>query len=46
VSSAGGFGRDLAVTVKVKVEGEIEPQASVLPGGTESQPTEPKPEKT
>jgi large subunit ribosomal protein L9 len=38
--------RDVTTTVKVKVEGEIEPQAPTPPGGTESQPTEPKPEKT
>jgi len=38
--------REVTATVKVKVEGEIETQAAAPPAATESQPAEPKPEKT
>ena len=38
--------REVTATVKVKVEGEIEAQAAAPPAATESQPAEPKPEKT
>jgi large subunit ribosomal protein L9 len=38
--------REVTATVKVKVEGEIEPQAAPPPAATESKPAEPKPEKT
>jgi large subunit ribosomal protein L9 len=37
---------EVTATVKVKVEGEIEPQAAPSPAAKESQPAEPKPEKT